>query len=202
MAQADTAQVDSVHTASAYAGSLQAEQPVEQDRFTVPNPLVNNYATSDGRFLMFVMVDSNRHWMNFCEVIGAPELAHDPRFADGKDRRDNSRECVELLDRVFAGHDFEYWCSVLKDLTGEWAPVLRPDEVAQDAQVVANRFVMGAELGDGVELPMVTSPVRFDGEAAFPERAPEVGEHTEAALLRHGFDWAEIAGLKEGGAII
>jgi crotonobetainyl-CoA:carnitine CoA-transferase CaiB-like acyl-CoA transferase len=172
------------------------------DRFAVPNPLVNNYATADGRFLMFVMVDSNRHWRNFCEVVGAPELADDPRFADGDDRRDNSRECVEILDRVFATHDFEHWCHVLTNLTGEWAPVLRPDEVADDPQVRANRFVMGAELGDGAELPMVVSPVRFDGEVASPQRAPEVGEHTEATLARHGFDWDEIAGLKESGAII
>ncbi len=172
------------------------------DRFAVANPLVNNYATADGRHLMFVMVDSNRHWRNFCEVVGVPDMADDPRYCDGLVRADNSRSCVEALDVVFATRDLGDWCKVLQDLTGEWAPVLRPDEVPADPQVVASGFVMGAELGDGAELPMVVSPVRFDGETPEPRRAPEVGEHTEVTLARLGFDWAEIAELREGGAII
>ena len=48
---------------------------------------------------------------------------------------------------------------------------------------------------------MVTTPVQFDGEPGQPDRAPELGEHTEEVLLELGLSWDEIAALKDGGVI-
>jgi crotonobetainyl-CoA:carnitine CoA-transferase CaiB-like acyl-CoA transferase len=73
--------------------------------------------------------------------------------------------------------------------------------VTDDPQVVANGYLGAIELGDGAELPMVASPVRFGRGRAPMQRAPEVGEHTEDELLRSGLDWDEITALKDAGAI-
>lgn len=182
--------------------------PAEEDvtrprnRYEVPNPLVNVYRTRDGRHLSLVMIDADRQWPDLCEVIGSPELRDDPRFADADARRRNNRACVEALDAVFARRDFDEWCRVLEQATGVWAPVRRPGEVGEDPQVRANGYLGAVELGDGAELPMVTSPVQFGGRPAHVRRAPEVGEHTEDVLLRSGLDWDEITALKDAGAII
>lgn len=176
--------------------------PRPMDRAEVPNPLVNHYRTSDDRWLMLVMVASDRHWTNFCEVIGRSDLAVDPRFADADARRANSRACIAELDRVFAARDFDEWCLVLEGATGEWAPVVRPADVGSDRQVMANEFIGHSTLGDGTPFPLVRSPVRFDGVFAEPTRAPEVGEHTELTLQRFGYSWDEISALKSCGAII
>jgi crotonobetainyl-CoA:carnitine CoA-transferase CaiB-like acyl-CoA transferase len=47
----------------------------------------------------------------------------------------------------------------------------------------------------------VTSPAQFDEQPAQPERAPEVGEHTESVLLELGMTWEEITALKDDGSI-
>jgi crotonobetainyl-CoA:carnitine CoA-transferase CaiB-like acyl-CoA transferase len=49
---------------------------------------------------------------------------------------------------------------------------------------------------------MVTVPVQFDGQPGSPTRAPEHGEHTEAALVELGLSWDEIGALKDRGAIL
>lgn len=171
-------------------------------RHDKPNPLVNHFRTRDGRHLSLVMIDSDRQWPDLCDVIDARELRDDPRFVDARARRRNSRACVEALDAIFAGRDLDEWCLILERATGVWAPVRRPDEVADDPQVRANGHLGAVELSDGAELPMVTSPVRFGDGPAPLRRAPEVGEHTEEVLLRYGMGWDEITALKDARAII
>lgn len=166
-----------------------------------PNPLVRYYRTSDDRHVSLVMVDADRHWRNLCEVIGSPDLVDDPRFVDAAARRRNHRACIAALDAVFATRTLDEWCRALVEATGVWAPVRRPDEVGGDPQVAANGYVVDADLGSGHFLPMVASPIRFDGGPAGVRRAPETGEHTEAVLLRSGADWDEIADLKARGVI-
>ena len=56
------------------------------------NPLVGLYATSDGRYISFVMMQPSKFWADVCRHIDRPELADDPRFATAEtDRRQHRR---------------------------------------------------------------------------------------------------------------
>lgn len=171
------------------------------DRKAVSNPLSNTYRTRDGRFIVLMMLDADRYWPNFCEVIGHPQLISDPRFADMAARRTNARVLVEFLDQVFAQRDYQQWQDVLKLAEGVWSPFQTPVELHSDEQVLANGYLADVEMVNGKPLTMVTSPVQFDEMQNQPKRAPEHGEHTESALIELGISWDEIAELKEAGAI-
>lgn len=172
------------------------------DRYEFWNPLWLTYRTGDDRFVTFMMLAPDPHWPDLCQRLGHPELASDPRFADTRARRSNSRACVERLDAIFAERDLDHWRRVLADFAGEWAPVQTPAEVHDDPQVRANGYIAQVEMGNGVSLPLVTSPVQFDERPGRPSRAPEHGEHTETVLLELGMTWDEIGGLKDQGVII
>jgi crotonobetainyl-CoA:carnitine CoA-transferase CaiB-like acyl-CoA transferase len=182
--------------------ALQGAAPRAPEGRVMVNPLVTAYRTSDGRHIQLVFLDSDRYWGPFCEVVGRPELADDPRFADHHARDANAAECAAVLDEVFATRTFEEWKAVLATIDAPWAPVQAVEEVLDDPQVVANGYV-GDVLGEDGEvayrLPRV--PVQFDEQPPDLRRAPEHGEHTEAILLELGCSWDEIAALSSAGAI-
>ena len=171
------------------------------DRKATWNPLSGTYRTRDGRFIILVMLEADRYWPDFCEVVGHPEWIADPRFVNMEARKANARACVEMLDDLFASRDYADWCETLARAKGVWSPFQTPLEIHSDPQVAANGYLADVEMVNGKDLTLVTSPAQFDELPAQPRRAPEHGEHTEAALLELGLSWEEIARLKESGAI-
>lgn len=175
--------------------------PTVRDRKATWNPLTGSYRTRDGRFIMLNMLDADRYWADFCEVVGRPELIADPRFVDMPARKANSRACVELFDEMFASRDYDAWCEILGQAKGVWGPLQTPLEIHSDPQVQANGYLADVEMGNGSALTLVTSPAQFDRQPAQPTRAPELGEHTETVLLNLGLTWDEIIQLKDRAVI-
>jgi crotonobetainyl-CoA:carnitine CoA-transferase CaiB-like acyl-CoA transferase len=184
------------------AGLGDSHDSAPPDRHEFWNPLWLTYRTADDRFIAFMMLAPDPHWPDLCRRLGRPELAADPRFATTGARRENSRACVETLDAIVAGHSLDHWRRALAGFAGEWAPVQTPAEVHADPQVRANGYLTQAAMGNGVPLPLVTSPVQFDGQPGSACRAPEHGEHTETVLRELGLTWGEISDLKDQGVII
>jgi crotonobetainyl-CoA:carnitine CoA-transferase CaiB-like acyl-CoA transferase len=171
------------------------------NRYEARNPLMLPYRSADGRIVQLMMLSPDRNWRDLCRVLGQPEMADDPRFVDHDARHENARACVEWLEGIFAERDLDEWRKILADFEGEWTPVQTPREIHDDAQVRANGYIADVDV-NGVTIPLVASPIQFDGQANQPTRAPEHGEHTESVLLDLGLSWEEIGSLKECGAVL
>lgn len=186
------------------AAKLFGDAPLPRiDWDSIPNPIVNMYRTSDGRWINLVMLESDRYWPEVCRVIGKPEWIDDERFKDAAARFQNARECIRLLRDVFAERTLAKWREVLGDLEGVWAVVQTPHEVHDDPQVLANGYLRPVESGSGATFSLPANPVQFDETPPDLLRAPEHGEHTEAVLMELlGLDWDQIIAHKESGAVL
>jgi crotonobetainyl-CoA:carnitine CoA-transferase CaiB-like acyl-CoA transferase len=172
------------------------------DRKNSPNPGVGTYRTSDDRFISVILLQSDKFWDDFVKRLGVPEMATDPKFCDATVRGQNSRECIERLDEAFGSQPLSYWKEALDSFDGVWSPFQTFDELYDDVQVVANGYLPSMEAGNGDTIQLVASPAQFDEVAVEVTRAPELGEHTELVLLDCGYDWDQLAAMKESGAIL
>ena len=172
------------------------------DRRMAPNPIVNAYRTRDGRWLMLVMLQSDRNWPDLCRHLGREELIDDARFATSALRAQNRAECVDTLDAVFATRTLDEWQRALATTDGVWAPIQNPSELYSDPQVLANDYLPTVELSNGSSCQLVRAPVQFDEQTPPLRHAPEHGADTESVLLELGLDWDELVRCKESGAIL
>jgi crotonobetainyl-CoA:carnitine CoA-transferase CaiB-like acyl-CoA transferase len=171
-------------------------------RGAAPNPLANSYRTQDGRWLLLMMLQPDRYWEDFCRHLGRPDLAADPRYADGRKRFENREALVAELDREFAARPLAAWRERFATLEGPWAPMQTAIELHDDPQTIANGYVRPVAGGDKGQFALVASPVQFDEAAVDLGPAPELGQHTEEVLLELGLSWEDLAAHKKSGAIL
>jgi crotonobetainyl-CoA:carnitine CoA-transferase CaiB-like acyl-CoA transferase len=178
------------------------EPMASSGRGPMVNPAMAQYRTKDGRHIALVFLEADRYWADFCRLIGRPDLAEDPRFADLQARRQNAGACMAELDKEFAARTFAEWKELLARLDAPWAPVQSVPELLDDPQVKANGYVGDVVIDGEVAYQLPAVPVQFDGQPPGLRRAPEHGEDTENVLIELGYDWDQIVGFKETGVIL
>ena len=168
------------------------------------NALWNHYMCQDGKWFALGMIQSDRYWKDLCELVGRPDLASDPRFADAASRTHHRFDVIAELDKVFRTKPRAEWLEILRrDRNLVFGPVNRIEDLIEDPQAIANEYVVDYEHPDYGTFKLAGLPLRFSqtpGDAR--GRAPELGEHTEEILTETlGYTWEQIHELRESGVI-
>jgi crotonobetainyl-CoA:carnitine CoA-transferase CaiB-like acyl-CoA transferase len=207
-------QMGTVGTAVAMASSPEmaemiqnppAPPPVPAGTFPAPpvfNPLVNNYETSDHRWVALCMLQADRYFDGLVRAVGLGAMVDDERFAMPAARLENADAIVEALTEAFAGMTFDEARTGLNSQPGQWDVVNRPVDLLSDPQALVNGFVQEVDYGGGRALPMFATPVQFDRTPAPLEPAPEFGGDTDAILAGIDMDEDAILDAKISGAVI
>jgi crotonobetainyl-CoA:carnitine CoA-transferase CaiB-like acyl-CoA transferase len=173
------------------------------DRRTMPNPCINNYCDSEGRWFWLVGLEGRRHWPPLCRAVGRPEWIDDERFVDPASRAANARELIALLDEIFVAKTRDEWAGVFEtEPELWWSPVQNLEEVLADPQVAAAGGWVEVPDGEGTTL-LPATPADFEGTPSAPRfAAPAHGQHSDEVLASLGRDADAIARLRARGVVV
>lgn len=140
-------------------------------------------------------------WTRFCDALGWPELAHDPRFAGNAARVEQRAVLVPLLEQRFIRRPVAEWMTRFEAYTVACAPLHTLDQVLTHPQVLANHMVVQAADRDGAAQNLVGTPFKLgDGGGTADRAPPALGADTDAVLTEVlGFAPAEIASMHAAG---
>lgn len=136
------------------------------------------YATADGEIV--VAAGNDGLFRSLAKVVGHPEWAQDPRYADNPSRVANQAELYGALDAIFARQPTAYWLERLEAAGLPCSPVNDMNQMLAHPQTQALGLVQRVP---GTGMDFIGLPLSFDGQRPRPRsRPPMLGEHTATLL--------------------
>ena len=158
------------------------------------------YETSDG--YISVAVQTDKQWRGLTEALDRPEWLDDPRFRTQELRQVNIDDRLSLTQEVLKTNSSAHWLARLEAADIPCVPVLTRNQMIGNEQIAANGIVIETEHPDAGRLRQARPAALFsETPTAAPGPAPRLGADSEEVLGEAGFDAAEIAALREAGAL-
>ena len=153
------------------------------------------FKTKDGH--MNIAATGDAIWRRLCDVLGAPEMADNPDFADGAKRSENRDAVNAEIEKRTTDKASAEWIALMNEAGIPCGPIYAIDEVFADAQVKHVGMEHPVEHVKYGKMNLVGQAVRMD---RYPPRkgmaSPLRGQHTDEVLAEFGFDTDEIADLR------
>jgi crotonobetainyl-CoA:carnitine CoA-transferase CaiB-like acyl-CoA transferase len=150
-----------------------------------------------------VAVGNDAQFRVLCDVIGAPELARDERYATNGARVVNRGTLEPALQEIISKMHAHELLESLHARSVPAGPVNTIAEAFEDPFVEARGTVQRFMRDDGIEVPSVAYPGKFSKTPAdYRRRPPFLGEHTREVLQEWlGLEAGTLDELTTGGVI-
>ena len=159
------------------------------------------FQTTDGWITLGAANQAN--WLKLVDLIEAPELGDDPRFADNHGRITHRVELAEALAPIIRTRTSADWLARLEAVGVPAGPVLDVAEMHRDPQTLAREMVTEAPHTRLGPVKTLGAPVKFSATPGGVTRgAPLLGEHTREVLAEHGYSEDEVDALIRDGAVV
>jgi crotonobetainyl-CoA:carnitine CoA-transferase CaiB-like acyl-CoA transferase len=164
-------------------------------------PAVGRFKARDRR--LFLMGAHQRWFAAISNVLGAPALVDDPRFATAEARQENRDALRGEIERRLAAKSAREWEELLNGVGVPAAEVRELQQVVSSEHVRQRHFLHSVGVSGTDETLQVSGlPYRFVGQQHEPELpVPALGEHTAAVLADAGYSGDEIGALGAAGVV-
>ncbi|HEU4998181.1 MAG TPA: CoA transferase [Lapillicoccus sp.] len=161
----------------------------------------NTYLTRDGRWVA-VSTSAQSIAERVMTLVGRPELTQEPWFASGGERAKHADVLDEAVASWVARHDRDEVVRAFEEAHAAVAPIYDVRDVVADPQFQALGSLvrvpdpeLGSVLMQNVLFRMSETPGRITSAG------PALGQHTAEVLAEIGIDAAQLAELRERGAV-
>ncbi|ATF87330.1 CaiB/BaiF CoA transferase family protein [Burkholderia gladioli] len=161
----------------------------------------NTYRTEDGAFVV-IAGNSDPIFRRLMQVIGRPELAEDPALAHNDGRVRQNAMLDAAIGAWTSHHSIDEVLAALERAEVPAGRIYSVADIVGDPHYQAREMLIPATLPGGatVTMPGIV-PKLSDTPGAVNWQGPALGEHTADVLAGLGFGEAEIARLREQGAV-
>jgi formyl-CoA transferase len=146
---------------------------------------------------IFIASGNNGQFRKLCELIGKPEMADDPRYANNGARNENRVALTLALAAAFAEQDGHEFSLKLIRAGVPAGPVLSVDQATAEPHTAHREMV--TELG---WYKGIGTPIKFSRTRGGTRRPPpKFAEHSTEILTQHGYTDAQIAEFEASGVL-
>lgn len=178
----------------------QEPTPMGNDNFTAAPS--GTFRTGDG--LLNIAANKQEQFVALAELLGRPELALDPRFAEREARKKNRAALTAEIEAGLAEKPAAAWEFLLNKAGVPSGRVLSVPDALALPQIASRGLVRDVGRPEGLDrdISVLRSGFTIEGaEADPPAPPPRLGQHTQAVLTDLGFSEAEISALRERGDV-
>ena len=158
------------------------------------------FATQDG--YINIGAANQNNWERMCRAVGRADLLDDARFASNPERMVNIQSLTPIMEETFRTQTTAHWVEILERAGVPCGPIYNIEQVYADPHVRSRDMAVelqhpkaGGIRNIGVAVKLSDTP----GSVRTP--APLLGQHTDEALAEFGYADAEIAALRQSGAL-
>ncbi|MET1117014.1 MAG: CaiB/BaiF CoA-transferase family protein [Comamonas sp.] len=158
------------------------------------------YACADGDAIL--VVGNDGQFAKLCAVLGQPEWAQDARFATNAQRVRNIQILSAMLRHEFAQRPRADLIAALDGAGVPCGAINSVPEVFEDPQVKARGMLKYVPHPCGVQVPQVSTPMRFSQTPLQDLAAPPtLGQHSRQVLEELGYSAERIDALQAAGVL-
>ena len=158
------------------------------------------FATQDG--YINIGAANQNNWERMCRAVGREDLLDDARFASNPERMVNIQSLTPIMEETFRTQTTAHWVKVLERAGVPCGPIYNIEQVYADPHVQSRDMAVelqhpkaGGIRNIGVAVKLSDTP----GSVRTP--APLLGQHTDDVLAELGYSDADIAALRQSGAL-
>ncbi|VIO71677.1 CaiB/BaiF CoA transferase family protein [Bradyrhizobium ivorense] len=159
------------------------------------------FRCADGELML--VVGNDGQFARTCAVLGAPELATNPKFVMNNDRVVNGKEIMAIFAGLFLKNTVKHWLGELEEAGVPCGPVNDFAQVFADPHVQERGMRVKVNHKFDPELSLIRNALTFSETPITEYRVPPLlGENTQEVLTaKLGYDANKIESLKKQGVI-
>ena len=158
------------------------------------------FATQDG--YINIGAANQNNWERMCRAVGRDDLLDDARFASNPERMVNIQSLTPIMEETFRTQTTAHWVKVLERAGVPCGPIYNIEQVYADPHVQSRDMAVELQHPKAGDIRNIGVAVKLsDTPGSVRTPAPLLGQHTDEVLAEFGYADADIAALRQSGAL-